>query len=230
MVETIIIDLIGLILTIAATLYIEKLRSPKLEFFEEDDSSGNLARDAPAKKIKLLRVKIINIDLPEVIRFLRREPAYHCRVTFQVFYHDNKKPLFEKPIPARWSHSDPPAITQLDSNTNKEISIFDWSKYNEIINHDCYTGIPEPIDIVARFDSDNECYIYNNDSFYPNYVNWKSENKKIPQGRYFLVVTAYYSGMKTYGYYELENNLSVDHFRLSLVSPSEIKSISSLLN
>ncbi|MBA3073512.1 MAG: hypothetical protein FP831_07945 [Anaerolineae bacterium] len=220
---TIITTFIGIVLTIITTVVFEKLRNPKLVFLEENDSSDNLPQGAPAHHIKLLRVKLINKEMPKLFSWLRREPANHCSVDIQVLYHDDKKPLFAKPISARWSHSDPPSTIHLDPQTQGVVQLFDWSKYNEIMNRDCFTGIPEPIDIVARFDSDNDCYIYNNDSFYPNYINWRSEKKKIPQGRYYLIITARYSGLITCGFFELENNLSIDHFRLTSISPAEFK-------
>jgi hypothetical protein len=223
MTATIISTLLGIVLTIAATVIIEYLRNPKLIFLMEDDSIDSLPKGAPASKIKLLRIKLINKEMPKIFSWLRRDTANHCSVDIQVLYHDDKKPLFEQPISARWSHSDPPSTSHLDTKTNTMVQLFDWSKYNEVMTRDCYPGLSEPIDIVARFDSDSDCYIYNNDSFYPNYINWKSEKKKIPQGRYFLIVTVRYSGKKACGFFALENNLSVEHFRLTPISPAESK-------
>lgn len=219
---------VGAVLSLIFTVIIESLRNPKLTIVWEEESSGDLAKEAPAKRIKLLRVKLTNKKISRLFWWLRREPAIRCTAEIQLRHCDTKSPLFTQPIQARWSRSEPPSTIHFDPKTNTLIDYFDPSTINERMFRDCCPDSEEPIDVIARFDSDEECYVWNNDSFYPNYLKWRNEKVKIPKGKYFVIITVRSLGEKKSGFFILENNLSIDDFRLIETTKQQAKMLNAL--
>ena len=87
----------------------------------------------------------------------------------------------------------------------------------------CYPGTKELIDIVARYDDEEDCYIWNNDVY--SYKGWRNKDVQIPKGRYFIIVSVFSNGEEAKGYFKLENNSSIINFRLLNVSNEELKNL-----
>jgi hypothetical protein len=213
---------IGALLSFFLSIPIENQRKPKLSVLIEDFSFDDNLQGKSAKTIKLLRIKLLNRKVkPFFSWWLKREAAIHCSASVQILHYQSLLPIFKKPVHARWSRSDEPISLQLDSN-NRIVSIFDPAKYNFVMTRNCYSGTEEPIDLVARYDKEDECYIWNYDIFYKG---WRNNELRIPKGRYYVIVIISTSGEKTYGYFKLENSLNLLDFRLIDVSKEEIKTL-----
>ncbi len=211
----------GAVLSFIISILIENQRKPKLSLEIEDFSIENNLQGKPAKRIKLLRVKLLNRKVkPAFSWWLKREAIIHCKATIQILHIEDRSPLFTNPIDARWTYSDEPLTPQINSNINKIVQIFDPAKYNATKFRSCYPGTKELIDIVARYDDDEDCFIWNNDTYFKG---WRNKEVQIPKGRYYVIVTVFSSGENNSGYFKLENTISINDFRLQKVSNEELK-------
>lgn len=209
---------VGAVLSLVISIIIENQRKPKLSFTIEDPPIDNEYSNAPVKTARFLRVQLWNNEMPKMFRWLNRESAMHCNADIQFLHFDDLTPVFHKRIPARWAGSDEPISPQIDPKTGALVSLFDVSKYNAAFRRNCYPGTKETIDIVARFDSDEDCYVWTNDNYLKG---WRNTEVKLPRGRYYVILTVYSSGEKIRGYFKLENSVSDKDFRLLAMNDEE---------
>ena len=119
-------------------------------------------------------------------------------------------------MPIRWAASDEPFTPQLvDGNVAQ---LFDPVKYNAAFRRDCFPGNPELVDIASRFDKDDDCYGWSNESYVKG---WRNPEFRLPKGRYLVKVTIRSSGDTAYGVFQLENSVAREHFRLLPASEAE---------
>lgn len=216
---------LGAVLSLAISIVIENQRKPKLSFKIEDPPIDIDYQNAPAKKARFLRVQLWNNEMPKIFSWLSRESAMHCNADIQFLHFDELAPVFINKVPARWAGSDEPISPQLDPKTGELKQLFDISKYNAAFRRNCHPGTKETIDVVARFDEDEDCYVWSND----NYIRgWRNPEYKLSKGRYYVIVTVYSSGEKAVGFYKLENSVSVKDFRLLDVNDKERERISKI--
>lgn len=220
---TVISAFLGAVFSFFLSIPIEYQRKPKLSILLEAFNFEEHLVDKPAKKIKVLRVKLVNRKVkPFFSWWLKRESATHCNATIQLLSIEGLAPLFSSPVHARWTRSDEPYTVQIDSNTKQPQIVFDPAKYNAVMTRNCYPANDEPIDIATRYDNEEECYIWNNDIYYKG---WRNIDLRIPKGVYYVVVTVYTSGEKTYGFFKLQNLLKIKDFQLLEISKEETKRI-----
>lgn len=209
---------LGALLSLIFSIFIENQRKPKLSIQLDETSIDNNLIDRPAKKIKILRVHVLNAKLPKFFFWMNRDAAMHCNAEIQVFHVDNLSPIFKPPVAARWPRADEPLSNQFDVSTKQLVTYFDISKYNAAFTRNIYPNSEEPIDTFVRFDSDKECYIWNNDTYH---TNWRNPEVQLPKGRYYVIVTVFSSGEIIKGFYQLENSVSIKDFRLTELSKEE---------
>jgi hypothetical protein len=145
---------IGALISIVTTIFIENLKKPKFSFRIEDPPIDISYTNAPANKARFLRVQLWNKDTPKIFKWVNRETAMHCNASIQVLHIDDLAPVFRDEIPARWAGSDEPFTPQFDSKTGTIVQIFDPSKYNAAFRRNCHPGTKETIDVAVRFDND----------------------------------------------------------------------------
>jgi len=217
---------IGALLSLFISILIENQRKPKLSIQRDNSSKATYTKDKPVKKIKVLRVRVINAKMPKIFSWMRRDAAMHCNADIQLLHIDNLSPIFEHPISARWARADPPMTQQYDKSKIQMINALDISKYKAAFIRNIYPDSEEPIDTFVRFDDDEECYIWNNDTYF--YENWRNPSVQIPKGSYYVIVTVYSSGEIIRGFYQLENLVSIKCFRLIYLSKEELQKLSHL--
>lgn len=214
---------LGAVISFFLSIPIENQRKPKLTLSIDDFSFDDHLQDKPAKVIKVLRVKLTNRKVKKYFSFwLKREAAINTNATIQLLHYEDFAPLFTNPVHARWPRSDEPISPQFHPETKKLVLLFDLAKYNAVMTRNIYPGTEEPIDVIARYDDEEDCYIWNNDIYYKG---WRNKEVKIPKGRYFVIISIYTSGEQTTGYFKLENSLSINDFRLQHISKEEEKRI-----
>lgn len=216
---------IGALLSLVISIIIENQRKPKLFFIIEDPPIDISYINAPAKKARFLRIQLWNKEMPRIFRWISRESAMHCNADIQILHFEDLAPVFSNKVSARWAGADEPITPQIHPTTGEIIPLFDISKYNAAFRRNCYPGSKETIDIVARFDSDEDCYIWNNDSYLKG---WRNDDHKLPKGRYYIIVSVFSSGEKTIGYFKLENSVGKKDFRLTSLSEDEKSKISKI--
>jgi hypothetical protein len=128
-------------------------------------------------------------------------------------------------MPIRWSGSDEPFSYQALQGGIAQL--FDLTKYNTGFRRDCFPGRPELVDVAARFDNDEDCYGWSNESYLPD-KNWpRNPDFRLPKGRYLVKATIHSSGERVSRVFVLENSVAREHFRLLTPSGEEAARIRS---
>ena len=205
---------LGAFFSLIASIYIEYQRRPKLSFVIEETPCEIKDRGG-VKDARFLRVKLLNAPIDRMFKWLGREAAIQCRGQIEFCHLDDKKPIFSRPMPIRWSSSEEPITTQLGEN-NVPVKMFDSTKYNEAFLRNCYPGTPELIDIAARFDAESDCYGWSNETYLPS-KGWRNPEWKLEKGRYIVRVTVNSVGQIAVGEFKLENSAGRADFRLTAV-------------
>jgi len=202
---------LGALLSFLATIAVEYQKKPKLQFTIE---SKPLVRKhpagAPVTDSTFLRIVVTNKPVSKLFPWLVRSAAYQCTGDIQFHDPDDGAPLLSRAMPVRWADSDEPFSYQaLPGGGVKEV--FDPAKYNAGFRRDCFPGTPELVDVAARFDSDDDCYGWSNESYLKG---WRNPEFKLPKGRYLVKVTIRSSGEPISDVFKLENSLARQNFRL----------------
>jgi hypothetical protein len=158
---------LGALLSLCVSMIVEGQRKPKLSIKIEEPPTDVPYSNRPANKARFLRVRLNNRAMPKFLRWLGRNAAIHCHGEIQFYHENNGAPVFSKPMPIRWAGSDEPLFYQ-GLPGGQLAQVLDPSKFNAAFYRDCHAGSEEPIDVVARFDNDAECYGWTNDNYLPN--------------------------------------------------------------
>ena len=210
---------LGALLSLLVSIFIEYQRKPKLGFtIEYPPFDGTYS--APAKNARFVRVLLCNRSMSKRLRWLGRDAALNCNGDIQFHHLIDGAPVFSRPMPIRWTRSDEP-ISYQALQDGQMAQIFDLAKYNAAFRRNCYPGSKEAIDVAARFDDDEECYGWSNETYLPG-KGWRNEDWKLPKGRYLVTVTVYSAGEKVAGAFKLENSVGRKDFRLIEASAADL--------
>jgi hypothetical protein len=127
--------------------------------------------------------------------------------------------VFSRPLRARWAGSEEPFSYQalLDGRIAR---LFDPAKYNAAFRCDCFPGTAELVDVAVRFDDDEDCFGWSNDSYLPG-KGWRNPDFRLPKGRYLVKVTIDSSGDKISDAFIRENSIAREHFELLTASKGD---------
>jgi hypothetical protein len=150
-------------------------------------------------------------------------PALRCKATIS-FYSLNGHNLFGTEIVARWVHSPQPAPVGIIQQGSSQFAVYDLDAYNRESRKDIYPAESEPIDTVIRFDTDDDCYVWSNES-YTNPHGARDPNRKLQRGVYLVRVKVSVSGMTRVFRFRLHNDGLQAAFRLEIPSKAEAKLI-----
>jgi hypothetical protein len=214
---------IGALLSLTISIYIEFQRKPKLYFEIENPPIDNTYASAPAKEARFVRVYLCGQAMPRYLRWLGRNAAMYCGGHVEFYHLDNGAPVFSKPMPIRWAGSDEPLSVQLSPN-GQVTQLFDVTKYSAAFHRNCFPGCRELIDVAVRFDSDDECFGWCNDSYLKG---WRNPDWKLPKGRYLVRVTVLSAGEKAEDVFQLENSVGRQHFRLMKATKHDFAKVAS---
>ncbi|MGB0081390.1 MAG: hypothetical protein WBP90_07670, partial [Terracidiphilus sp.] len=167
---------------------------------------------------RFLRVKVYNKPMPTPLHWLDRSAALQCTGDVQ-FCRESGTAIFSSPMKIRWSGSDEPNSPQLNTS-GVVVYLFDARKYSAAFRRDCFPGVPELVDIAARYDNEDECYGWSNESYLKGVRN---PDFKLDKGRYLVKITIYFSGNIASHVFALENYASRKDFRLEPASKAEKK-------
>ena len=207
---TILEVVLGAVIAILITIWIEKLRKPSLEIMLGAPADREY-ENRPARNVRFLYLNILNKPLPRWARWMSRDAATHCHGTI-TFHHLDGQNVFGRSMQARWSGSPEPTPTQVVIGDQSYL-IFDPSKIAFISRMDIYPGESERIDTVAKFDDEDFCYGWSNDNYFSDPV-WRNPNWRLPSGRYLIKVTITTSGEKISSVFRLINDVPRNDFRL----------------
>lgn len=215
---------VGSLTSIGANVLIEYLRRPKLKLFAERPPYDLPYPDNRLTQMRALRVKLFNKPLGRWVAVIRA-PALQCRATI-TFHHKDGKDVFGRSMDGRWAGSpEPTASPILDSEGKHQFSLIDFTRLTVVSRIDLYPGETEILDIAVRVGDDDECYGWNNETYFST-PRWRNPDWKLKSGQYLVTVAVVSSGQKCVGYFRLVNDVSRADFRLEPATQSEIELLS----
>ena len=219
--QTIIGSIIGAISAALITILVERLRKPKLDLRIAEPVESKY-EDRPAKLKRAVRLQIENMPLPWWARWMSRSPALQCGGDIS-FHHLDGQNVFGRSMIIRWPESPEPIPLRIRLG-NEEGVIVDPARIVLEQRKDVYPGKSELIDVACRFDQDQECYGWNNESYFSNPL-WKNPNWKLPKGRYLVKTKIAFAGSSLIGIFRLVNDVGIRDFRLEKALPSDFEKI-----
>jgi hypothetical protein len=208
--NTIVEIVLGAVLAIIVTILIESLRKPKLDL-SIDSPYDYEYLNHPAKKVRFLNLKITNKPLPKIAAWMTRDTATQCHGQI-TFHHLDGQNVFGRAMQIRWSGTPEPVPMQFRID-NKMIQVFDPSKFSFSSRIDINPGESEGCGIIAKYDEEDDCFGWNNESYISDPI-WRNPDWKLPRGRYDINVTIISSGEKITKSFRLINDVQRSDFRL----------------
>jgi len=123
--------------------------------------------------------------------------------------------IFDK-IEVKWTSL--PVLRPVPSGNLKEFSS-DEVKYNDIYPG----GEPELISTVAKYDSEEECYVWCYYSYSFKYPRLKNPNFKISNKEFFVYVDIRFAGQHLDDVFKVTNGESREKFELSNIADAQQK-------
>jgi hypothetical protein len=214
---TILEVVLGAIVAILLTIWIEYVRKPKLELRVARPTDIDY-QSHPANAVRFLAVELTNKPLPRPLKWMIRNAALQCHGTI-TFNHLDGQNLFGRGMSIRWSGSPEPVALQFTVG-NQHIMFADPARFTLASKMDIYPGESERLDIAAKFDDDTECYGWSNENYFSDPA-WRHPQWKLPSGRYLVKVTVISSGEKCTGIFRLINDVARQDFRIEHALPGD---------
>ena len=210
---------LGTVFSILTTIFTEWLRSPCIAIKLIDPRDLPLTfmkatEDPPAaesKNVRFLSLHIENKALPKGFRWLNRNTAMSCQ-GYISFHHLDGQNKFGRVMQPRWAGVPEPEFPWF-VYAGKQTVIVDPVRLRMGACIDIRPGVQEGLDVVVRFHGEEECYGWNNESYYSS-TPGKNLNWQLPLGRYLVKVDIETSGTKVTRLYRLINDVKVQDFRL----------------
>jgi hypothetical protein len=209
---------LGAIVAIIITIVIENLRKPRLKLRISHHHDNTYPPGRPATQVRFLAVDLYNRPLPRIFRWMSRSAALHCHGSI-TFHHLDGQNVFGRSMPIRWSGSPEPVPIHFQIN-NTQVLIADPTKLSQISRVDVYPGETQRLDIAAKFDNDQECYGWSNESYFSNPV-WRNPDWELAPDRYLVNVTIVSSGEKVSRFFRLVNDVPRSDTRLDEPLPED---------
>jgi hypothetical protein len=207
---------LGAVVAILITILVENLRKPRLEL-RIAMSTDIEYRNRPARNVRFLGLELVNKPLPRWGRWMSRDTALQCHGNI-TFHHLDGQNVFGRTMMSRWSGSPEPAPIHIAIG-NQHVLISDPSRLTSRI--DVPPGEAQRLDVAARFDVEEECYGWNNESYFSDPV-WRNPEWRLNAGRYLVRVTIISAGEKCVSLFRLINDVSRQDFRLENILPGDV--------
>jgi hypothetical protein len=211
------LTILGAIIAILTTIFVEYLRRPHLQLTigtSEDQEYIN----RPAKHKRAIRLKVENLPLPKWAIWMSRNPALQCG-GYITFHHIDGQNVFGRSMIIRWPDS-PEPIPLIFQFNGKQAYIMDPARITFEQKKDVFPGESAIIDVACRYDNDEECYGWNNESYFSDPL-WRNPSWKLSKGRYIVYITIVSSGQKCTGLFRLINDVGIKDFRLENALPQD---------
>lgn len=217
----ILLTVLGAILAILTTILVENLRRPRLQLTVGTTEVDNYV-NRPANYKRAVRLDVENLPLPSWAGWMSRNSALRCS-GFITFHHMDGQNVFGRSMEIRWPESPEPIplVFQLDG---RQASIIDPARMVLEQRKDILPGEKQKIDVACRFDRDDDCYGWNNESYFSN-PPWRNPSWKLSKSRYLVSVTLFSSGQKCKGLFRLINDVGIEAFRIENALPEDYKNL-----
>lgn len=214
---TIVEVILGAVLAIAITIWVENLRRPRLALGLAAPKDMEYD-ERPAQHARFLYLDLANEEPPRWARWVSRNAAMQCH-GWITFHHLDGQNIFGRSMRIRWSGS-PEPVPMSGVVDGKQIQLVDPVRLTITSPIDVYPGDAERLDVAARFDDEDECYGWSNESYFSD-PPWRNPDWRLPSGLYLVNVTVTSAGKKCTGIFRLINDVSQQDFRLEPASAGD---------
>lgn len=190
--EVILQIVVGSLISILFVVWMEYVRQPKLSFTISHPGDVTYpVNERPAKQLRALRLTITNHNLPWIMKWLQRSSAQRCSGTIS-FHHLDGHNVFARSMSVRWTRSPEPVPIE-GRIGNERFTIADPQRLSPELAWDIFPGTSEEIDVATKFDQDEECYGWSNESYFSNPL-WRNPRWRLEKERYLINVVIATSG------------------------------------
>ena len=210
----------GGLITILTAVLIEYARMPKLHLSIEGKPCDITYEPgkSPAKDARYLRLVLRNAPLPRMLRWLQRSAALQCHGKI-TFHHLDGQRVFDREMTVRWASCPEPLWSQIqDSSGKTHFVIVDFVRAAMEPRVDVYPGEEKILDVVVRFDDDEDCYGWNDEAYRHA---WRNPDWKLKPGRYLAKAIVTSAGQRCAGIVRIVNDVARSDFRLEPPFPED---------
>ena len=202
---------IGGLITIGTAICIENLRRSRLVLYLSKPIDADYrGQRRPAGKARFLSLTLYNADLPWLAKWMSRNPATQCHGSI-TFHHLDGQNFFGRSMPIRWHGAPEPIPMRIDLN-NQTLLVHDPTVWT-MQRVDVYPGESRVLNLAVRFDNEDECFGWCNESYFSKPI-WRNPEWQLPRGRYLVRVTITSAGQRCTGTFRLVNDVPVADFRI----------------
>ena len=213
--------IIGCIVTIATTIFVEWLRKPRIHI-DIDPHADVPFKVGPAREARFLYVRVRCKQLPGIARWMSRNPALQCHG--MISFHDLEgQDIFGRAMPLRWSDAPEPVAPHAIIN-NVSVALIDPDRISMIAHRNIYPGESERADIGVRFDDDDDCYGWSNENYFSD-PQWRNPRWRLRTQCFLARVMVKSAGDRSSGLFRVVNYSSRRDFRLEPAQPEDRKRI-----
>lgn len=217
---TILEVVLGAVIAIAITILVEALRKPSLDL-RIAEPTDRAYQNRPAAEVRFLHLRLVNKPLPRWCRWMLREPALQCHGWISFHYLDGQR-VFDRTMPIRWAGSPEPTTTAFIVEAgDSRVRVIDPTRITLESRIDVQPDESELLDVAAKFDHEEECYGWSNESYFSDPV-WRNPRWALPNERYLVKVQVQTAGQSVTKLFRLVNTQQQEDFRLELAHPDDV--------
>ncbi len=210
--------LFGVFSSLIVAMLVEWMRKPRLSIsilppekvhvllYGDDKIMGTLIA---------LKVRVSNDSLPFAFRWMQRQSARDCRATLR-FLREDKTPFINRPMPGRWATSvQPVPPLGVIRSSGETIEFHDIARLNADSRVHIPAGEAEVLDVAVRYPEETSAFGWTNESY--RHGGNRHPGFTLPPGRYLVDILIQSEGVKKQEPLRLENDHTIDEFRLALL-------------
>jgi hypothetical protein len=210
----------GGIVSIALTIWVERLRGPRVRIVINDPVQF-LPRGPFGNNWWSLRVKVSNERLNCWANWwMVRSPAQQCRAEIS-FLRIDGTPFFDKPMTGRWTDSPEPKVVSVQTQNGIVAVLNNPQELKAAV--DIYPDDAELLDVAVRVDHELEAYGWNSETYF--HQTWRNPDRQFNRGLYIAEITIASSGRKRRAWFRLENDGPFNTFRLGELTEAQQQAV-----
>jgi len=195
--------LIGSLIAVCLVLFVEYQRKPSLKI--EIPSPINF------KEFRSLRLRVRNLSLPRIFKWIYRQPALQCHGNITFHYINNGQNIFGREMQIRWVNNPEPIPLEIIFNDGKKAKMYDPIRFTQLQRMNIYPGEYEDLDIVIRFNREKQCFGFNDESYR---LSFKNPKWQLGNDQYLIKLTLRSSGETVSKKFRLINPNLIDDYRI----------------
>lgn len=217
--ELVIGAVLGTVFSILTTIFMEWFRRPRLEVKLIEPRDLQLRFEDPlegkaqpiVENVRFLTVHVENRQLPKGLRWMNRNTAVQCRGSI-TFHHRDGQNVFGRVMQGRWAGIPEPVFPWFVYAGNKT-TIIDPSRLFMDFRMDIRPGTREGFDVAIRYQGEDVCYGWNNESYISN-PRGKNSQWQLKPGIYLVRIRIETAECRVSEKYRLINDVGIQDFRL----------------